>query len=928
MVKNHPRVVFPMLVVSTLLTACGGGGSNEVVVEPPVESNIAQFYLGSQEPAELTLPAIADFSSIIFSNPLDVAESIAPPNSLSAIQPLAPTRRQAKSSRFTENCDSGRIEIYEDLNSSGLGVVEAEFQNCTYGSAVITGKLTTKITSIADSYDLTFTDFTYTYENLRIATQNGVYVERNGVLDQSGLNSCNAVTKTTMAISTNNINEHFYLKDLQTQKRCSDQDRFEVEIGGEIYIGKHGYVNVETLTPMLVDWGSLDFHIMSGLMELSTPLGVAQIRGEQSDTDLSAKTELLIDNDGDGTFEDPIRYPSWYVTDSVLSDFNDDDNDGMWNGWETYYGLNANFDDSEADIDYDGWSNLIEFYSGTSPSSMADSPNMEINFDWYLNENDQEYYSIYLFSEESNELNLKILGKIEPAILSSVDDWSVEVKTPSYIKLENFGDNCTSIPDDQENKVLCQLGNLQGLNSRGELNVFSSSISSEFWGGFTLYAKIASPSLEYVFSFGEKIDTYVTSSIEPSSVNSHSIGYSINSVSDGFSYDLILNSGNGPYIPGHKIIVRGNLSSNDTGSEIIGLDIDPTSIDIMNCNFDAHGFECISDYYQPITLRFSSPINTGHININYELTDIYSEQTSISNSEDRIIAIGQSTDTISQAASQLPLEGGSLSIESGIYVGQLEFDRFVDLKAAEGAELWLSPDYEDYGIQSEHKFNISGFDIYTGEYGLDISGGEISNNTFHIVRPTRIQVNSDKEVDFIGNRIYQNKTDYYLASTILKVPHGSKIINNIFSAIHEDAFEVIRPADEANNGKKFEIYNNTFINVKEFLSFYKNTDSSIINNIFYNPISLSIARNNPYYNIVSDVRNNILPARFENSELDEFNTVSDVPGFDVDDDFSLLFDSIAIDSGIEENGIPLVDIDGDIRPSGMAIDIGAYEYTQ
>ena len=49
-------------------------------------------------------------------------------------------------------------------------------------------------------------------------------------------------------------------------------------------------------------------------------------------------------------------------------DVSDDDNDGMIDGWETFYGLNLTVDDSADDLDDDGLSNGEEFDASTDPS--------------------------------------------------------------------------------------------------------------------------------------------------------------------------------------------------------------------------------------------------------------------------------------------------------------------------------------------------------------------------------------------------------------------------------------------------------------------------------------------------------------------------------------------------------------------------------
>ena len=73
----------------------------------------------------------------------------------------------------------------------------------------------------------------------------------------------------------------------------------------------------------------------------------------------------------------------------------DSDKDGMFDAWETYYGLNPNWaGDALLDADGDGMNNIDEFLSGRDPSDSADGIQLPPGIDLVLENPDGQYFGI------------------------------------------------------------------------------------------------------------------------------------------------------------------------------------------------------------------------------------------------------------------------------------------------------------------------------------------------------------------------------------------------------------------------------------------------------------------------------------------------------------------------------------------------------
>jgi hypothetical protein len=136
-----------------------------------------------------------------------------------------------------------------------------------------------------------------------------------------------------------------------------------VTITGTIFDNVHGFVDVRTLTPLLLS--QLDLFPSNGQILLTgnaTAIVVTAIS--------SALVQLQFDTNGDNIGDGFTAVMSWTdLAGPIGVDIGDTDNDGMHNSWETFYGLNpGNAADATADNDGSEGDNLSEYQNGRNPN--------------------------------------------------------------------------------------------------------------------------------------------------------------------------------------------------------------------------------------------------------------------------------------------------------------------------------------------------------------------------------------------------------------------------------------------------------------------------------------------------------------------------------------------------------------------------------
>ncbi|KKQ21825.1 MAG: hypothetical protein US37_C0007G0023 [Candidatus Moranbacteria bacterium GW2011_GWF2_37_11] len=124
---------------------------------------------------------------------------------------------------------------------------------------------------------------------------------------------------------------------------------------------------------------------------------------------------------------------------------------------------------------------------------------------------------------------------------------------------------------------------------------------------------------------------------------------------------------------------------------------------------------------------------------------------------------------------------------------------------------------------------------------------------------------------------------------------------------------------------RYKIYNNTLYENANVIHMIDDTESAdISNNIFYSSTSFfddgqseidAFGRNNVWYGGASDY-----------PTWDSGDIATD-PKFTGSEDYSLQYNSAAIDAGVDLSAILTNDIVGTVRPQGVSYDIGAFEYT-
>ncbi|WP_250655625.1 FG-GAP repeat domain-containing protein [Alkalimarinus coralli] len=209
----------------------------------------------------------------------------------------------------TEHCDSGTLEIVEDIDeASGLGTSTVTYNNCRFYSVTYNGKITYEIISkdqggLVSEGRQTFESYTSKAENYHRELDGHVYFRFEG----SNLSSQRHI-ESDLLIKDNIKNETTYLKDFIY---TLDSEQQTQTLSGKLYQSNLGYVTLG------LDEQSV-FAVMSGANESSLLLFPEQ--GIDPVTQYSEQGyRLLLDENGDGEYD----YATWFGA-TALSQYEDD----------------------------------------------------------------------------------------------------------------------------------------------------------------------------------------------------------------------------------------------------------------------------------------------------------------------------------------------------------------------------------------------------------------------------------------------------------------------------------------------------------------------------------------------------------------------------------------------------------------------------
>ncbi|HKA39561.1 MAG TPA: choice-of-anchor Q domain-containing protein, partial [Burkholderiales bacterium] len=275
----------------------------------------------------------------------------------------------------TDPCDGGVGSIRTTGTLSdvdGTGTVAVDFIGCLLDGNTVNGQATIRVSMVNLAIQLP-TDFTTSFSRLTIRGA-GVSTDAGGSLR----------VQADLATSTETITENMVLLDNLTGQMTKSENLrfvntydnlffpsfFTATVSGRIYDSVHGFVDVNTLMPIL--FPNVNQIFPSGGQVLLRGSGNRAVRV----TALSSTTATFaLDLNGDSVFERSVTLQWADLSGPVGADLADNDGDGMHNSWETANGLNPNnAADAALDKDGDGASNLAEYQAGTDPSNPNSTP--------------------------------------------------------------------------------------------------------------------------------------------------------------------------------------------------------------------------------------------------------------------------------------------------------------------------------------------------------------------------------------------------------------------------------------------------------------------------------------------------------------------------------------------------------------------------
>jgi uncharacterized repeat protein (TIGR01451 family) len=361
----------------------GGGGGGGAAVGGGGGGDTPLAYIGNNNPATLTASNAGSVTANVVGSG-DVAQAV----SIAAIAPESGTidvgRLLQRSVRaiftkprtgkltsaipFDENfdCDTGSLHVFGTLNDSGLGTLQAQYNDCRTGDVIANGSGSVRV----DAFDLVSeipTDFTATL--VRLTLSGSVAGEVSGTLRTRLDLTASTITTTANLVARFGSGTMTKSENL-TYVDVINATGFTESVSGRVFHSVHGFVDISTTVPLAFATLTQDFP-NNGMLLLTGANGTAVRVTALSPTQLN----LAVDADGNGIFEIAVLLAWSDLSGPVGANLGDDDHDGMPNGWEIANGFDPNNPaDALQDADGDGATNLVEYQAATNPRNAGSQP--------------------------------------------------------------------------------------------------------------------------------------------------------------------------------------------------------------------------------------------------------------------------------------------------------------------------------------------------------------------------------------------------------------------------------------------------------------------------------------------------------------------------------------------------------------------------
>jgi hypothetical protein len=837
-----------------------------------------------------------------------------------AVMALRRDSREQINERLACGTGSGTVSGTLDDNT-GVGTLTYQFNDCYQDGVYLSGKQTIKYLRW-DLSDITPLDYIISNDKLRYS-RSGDYQELNGDLTVTDQGLCGEVTIENMLYSRGDKTSDVYVDHLTTKNLCN-----RLDISGSIYLAKTGKVSIATSQ----NYNMGDVYSSVTHQSYSLPIsGALRLIGRNSSVTIDTRAEktaysdqnenktiVSLDQDGDSKTEYSYDMPTWYLGINELVNYSDSDHDGMWDGWEIFYGSDPKVDDRGQDSDGDGLNNDLEFIIGTSINNPSDRIYYPSNTVRLLAKTPDVIYQHDAFI-----MSLSVSGILSPWLSK------YPIHDDLVIDMSILGDPVINLSPDSpcvykkiDKKLFCKHIDLSKLANDSvqlvpiadvEITLDTMPLSSSLiasWSG-NLHLEQNNVQLNVVQTDATYFPIEIT----------RAWGLEKSPEFLEFPFGLEPKGSGSP----SKISIHGEWGN----EQLILNDVKTLNFGIWDCNYSAKDFTCDitpERYYTQLggSLIFNKPSSTSINDIILSVTTYYGD-TKRTTSGRGLVLIGHDTEVINQGIIEAQKNGQKeYTIPGGIFVGGIEGRQVNDftIKGGPNSMLWLhdasSGQYSNVSIQAPV---LDGLNIYMPAIAEVSASKSIKHCNIKVNKFNLSGYNIIQSPSLDGNKITVNGD----VLSLIKAMPDQKIKNNLVINESDKPLTLI-----SNPYLEFYyqvgVYNNTLVGLGS-IDFYWDyyAKFELKNNLFIASHSVNklLPLNSGQYDPQS-FTNNIFPAA--NNAMGGNNLFTDNPGVDINHDYLLQADSPALDAGVAVDGLGDTDWQGLPRVVGAAPDIGASEY--
>ena len=979
------------------LVGCGGGGGGGG--EPPPNNGgglpPVGTFSGSTADAVLTPENVGYYLTFLFDGPATLASddgvlaapqepSLLPaPKSLLGLAGFGdnpgPQSRATVSETMT--CQRGSVAVSGTLNDNdGTGTLTLQLNKCFDGAVEMTGRAVIAVSE----YDFdaqTPVKYTIGYDGVTVKDSAGTLTSVQGIQEVVVTGSYDeSITSNLVGVSESDTH-NFYARNLrQTNSAILDSNgvQYTESYEGELFVGQLGRISVAT--PRRLTWFDLPlpgnaskvYQVCNGSLTLESSRSSFSAEwntcGGLFDDDRESLAHVRLDQDRDGALELDRELGSYFVSVPPYIDFADDDNDGMWNGWERLHALSVEHDDSLDDADGDGYNNYIELLAGTSPLSQSQHP--DINATLAVADPDglalPPRHELLGYEGQAIDFPLVMTGALDPALAGPGTVVAVSVYLAN--QYGSYGTNrpgfemggewtitsdygCSIVSDlngdTRRRKVAhCTHVPISQLAEQSQTDVFATlSLSGAAAASADLLLAVD------VSAFYQPINR-VAFELDMArgawSLSSYDRAYDLELLSETFSRYIPLEL-RGFGVPDKFSLEVELESDNDLTLRSI------SSSPLFPCQLKtARSFSCRSEsrhWEIYLGMVFNRPASYGKATLKAKLVSEHGEVITSVTQEELNLAFGSSlADALEQG--RHGADDDKISLPEGIYVGTARFDEHVDIEGHSNTEIWLmhggEADIERFGSDASYSdggglhcnagCSLSKLNLYVYPFthqlimnrnGIALHGGRISDSNITVIHghyPVLFLLGGD--VDMVNTRIVTSAKGikYRQEMTVFKCYGCNFRAENLLfvdvTPLNVRLFEGIPGTSHR------EVLNSSLLGVDEF---FVETDrsepvtkvtlaNSIVTGLRTPVMPDGVVLQSLYLSDFS--ANNILPALWANDGGN--NIYTDTPMLDPDT-FAPLPGSPAIDAGADLSAEFTTDLLGNPRPVGAGFDIGAIE---